>query len=339
MERRTTIRDIARAAGVSTSTVSRFLNGTGYIGDETRQRVALAVECAHYTPSMAAKGLKTRKSNFIVLVVPDIGNPFYAKMARTLQRLAENDGYVMVLLDSNELPEKERAAVSLAARIYAAGLIIASIGSCAHAAPLVKQYAMPTVGFSAYEAPSAFDLVTVDRHGGTHLAVSHLVALGHKRIVFAGGRADSGIAVGRREGFLSQMRLEHLASGDDAVLETGFSQEDGYRAGMAFANRAQRPTAICCANDLLAFGVIKALFDCGLRIPEDVSVTGMDDVPYATIANPRLTTVTNDGALFAQRGYEMLLSRVSGQYAGSYRHTQIPNRLIVRASTAVPASE
>ncbi len=335
MGHRPTIRDVARAAGVSTTTISRYLNKAGYVGADALVRIEEAIRETGYAPSMMARGLKALKSSLIVLIVPDICNPFYSKMAKTVQRMALQRGFGVVLLDSDEREDREAEGVLFAAQMYAAGIMLASINSCSHVAPLVKEHKLAAVGLSSYDLPQDFDIVTVHKNGGTNLAVSHLVALGHRDIVFAGGRPSSGIATGRREGFERQMRLEGLQLTPDSVYETGFSQEDGYRAGLKIAVRETLPTAICCANDLNAFGVINALGDHGIRVPEDVSVTGMDDVPYASISKPRLTTITNDGALFAEVAFEMLMARIDG-IASPPRHFEVPNVLITRESTAPP---
>ncbi len=335
MSHRTTIRDVARAAGVSTTTVSRYLNKAGYVGAEAQGRIEEAIRGTGYAPSIMARGLKALRSNLVVLIVPDICNPFYSKMAKTVQRMALSRGFGVVLLDSDERADKEAEGVLFAAQMYAAGIMLASINSCAHAVPLIREQRLAAVGLSSYDLPEAFDIVTVHKQGGTNLAVRHLVELGHRQIVFAGGRPSSGIATGRREGFERQMRREGLPLTDESIYETGFSQEDGYRAGVRFLALDPLPTAICCANDLNAFGVINALNDRGIRVPEDVSVTGMDDVPYASIAKPRLTTVTNDGALFAEKAFEMLMDRIGGCTAPP-RHFEVPNVLIPRESTAPP---
>ena len=338
MSHRTTIHDVARVAGVSTTTVSRYLNRVGYVGEDALRRIEEAIRETGYAPSLMARGLKTLKSSLIVLVVPDICNPFYSKMAKTVQRMAQLRGIGVVLLDSDERKDREAEGVLFAAQMYAAGIMLASIDSCAHVAPLVKKHKLVAVGLSSYDLPEAFDIVTVEKTGGTNLAVEHLAGLGHRDIVFAGGRPSSGIAIGRREGFECQMRLMDLKLTEDSVFETGFSQEDGYRAGLCFVERSPKPTAICCANDLLAFGVVNALNDCGFRVPEDVSVTGMDDVPYASLSKPRLTTITNDGALFAEKAFEMLMSRIDGSDAPP-NHFEVPHVLVVRESTAPPRTE
>lgn len=335
MSNRTTIRDVARVANVSMTTVSRYLNNTGYISNDARECIKEAIRQTGYAPSIMARGLKALKSSFIVLVVPDICNPFYSQMAKTVQAMAQAAGYGLVLLDSNEEEGKEAEGVLFAAQMYAAGIVMASINSCAHISPLIRQLKIATVGLSSYDEPEDFDLVTVAKTGGMDLLVAYLANLGHRDIVFAGGRPQSGITVERLAGFKRQMKLEGLPVREDSVYETGFTQEDGYRAGMWFSHRTPLPTAICCANDMMAFGVIGALTDRGIRVPEDVSVAGMDNIPYAAISKPRLTTVTNNSILFAEKAFEMLSARIGG-FDGPPRHFEVPNTLVLRDSTAPP---
>lgn len=336
MNYKSTIRDVARGASVSVSTVSRYLNGTGYVSDATRKRIEQSVAYNGYEPSMVARGLKVGKSSFIVLAVPDISNPFYARMARTIQALCEKSGFAMILMDSGESPQREKAAAQLAQRVSAAGILLSTIDSCHHIAPLTAKSHIPTVGMSAFEPAVGFDVVTVHHDGATNLAVAHLAGLGHRDIAFVGGTYASGIAKGRLAGYQRQMRLEGLTVAPDSIIETGFSQEDGYRAGVLLMKRASRPTAICCANDLLAFGVLQGLYDLGVKVPYEVSVTGVDDIPFAPISMPRLTTVSNDCAIFAREAFGMLLQRITGEYDGAPRQVQIPNELIVRESTSAP---
>lgn len=335
---RITIRDVADVAGVSTATVSRFLNESGYVNDTTSARIRDAIAQTGYTPSLMARGLKTRRTGMLLLVVPDICNPFYSSMARRLQKLSREEGYVLVLADSAGDPDEELEALAIADRTQAEGVFFATIHDHPQANTRLKRAGCRVVGLNAFGEGAAFDTVAVHHHGGTNLAVGHLAQLGHRRIAFAGGMPGSLIASSRRDGYLHGMKKYGLEVAEDAILEIGFGQEDGYAAGRQFAARSNPPTALCCANDLVALGAIRALNEAGLSVPEDVSVTGMDDIPYAALSNPPLTTVTNDGALFAERAFEMMLDRLHGN-AEPPRRAEIPNELVVRGSTAPARSK
>lgn len=335
MAKRTTIREVAEAANVSTATVSRYLNGTAYVNDETSSRIRSAIERTGYTPSLLARSLKTRQSGLLFLIVPDVSNPFYARIARTLQHLAQRSGYATLLSDSEGDPKHELEALETASKMSVEGVLLASIDASGDVLASAAKAAFPVVGLNGFAQDAPIDAVAVHALGGTHLAVDHLAALGHRRIAFAGGRPGTFIARSRLNGYLNAMRRAELPVNGEDVLEFGFTQADGRTAGAAFAQRRVPPTAVCCANDLIALGVIAALRDAGLRVPENVSVTGMDDIDYAALSSPPLTTVSNDPECFAERAFAMLTERIHGDRS-PVRREEIPNALVVRHSTARP---
>jgi LacI family transcriptional regulator len=332
---RTTIKDVAKAAGVSTATVSRHLNQSGYVEDETARRIAQAIEDIDFSPSIAARSLKTQKSRILILVVPDICNPFYSQMARKVQQLAMERDYVMALFNSKGNSDEEMAAIRTAVQMYAGGILFATIDVRQNVIKMIMNSGIPTVGLNAYEK-CEFDTVHVHKNGGTYLAMRHLLSLGHTDIAFAGGSLGTAIAQSRLGGYEHAMGEAGLCIREENIFEMGFSQEDGYKAGRYLSTLHPLPTAICCANDLIALGVINALSDRGIDVPRQISITGMDNIQYARTSNPKLTTVTNDSEAFAKAGVTMLFERIDGQYDGAPRMVEIPHELIVRDSTVKP---
>lgn len=337
MIKRSTIREVAKEAGTSISTVSRYLNHSGYVEQKTAGAIRMAVEKLQYVPSIAAQSLRSRASRIVLLVVPDICNPFYSQMARTVQRLLRDRGYMMALYDSNESMQ-ELDAVKIAKRMYASGILMASIDIKQEIINELQFSGIPVVGINAYQE-YPFDTVHVHGSEGTYLAVRHLIALGHRNIGFAGGTPNSMIGLSRREGFERAMKEAEIMIDQQNVVEIGFSQSDGYVAGRYFSHLDKLPTAICCANDQVALGLLSAMHEKGICIPEQISVTGMDDIPYASISNPSLTSVTNDSVAFAQEGVRMLFERIEGIAVGKPRDVVIRHELIVRASVGIPRKE
>jgi DNA-binding LacI/PurR family transcriptional regulator len=333
--RRNTIKDVAREAGVSTATVSRYINRSGYVDEVTARRIEQSIVTTDYTPSTAARSLKTQKSHILLLVVPDLCNPFYSQMARKVQKLAKEKGYAMVLFDSNGNSDEEISAVRTAVEMYADGILFATIDVRRNVINAILASGIPTVGLNAYEH-CEFDTVHVHGYDGTYQAMKHLLELGHTNIAFAGGMPGTVIARSRREGYEHAMHEEGLQVTEERIFEMGFSHEDGYKAGRYLSTLTPLPTAICCANDLIALGVISALSDRGISIPANVSVTGMDNIQYARTSNPRLTTVTNDSEAFADAGVTMLFDRIEDRYLGQPRTVEIFHELIVRNSTGIP---
>lgn len=329
-----TIKDVAKNANVSVSTVSRYLNQSGYVDFETAQRIAKAIDETRYSPNIVARGLKTRKSHVVLLVVPDICNPFYSTMAKSTQFILSEQGYVMALFDSNE-SMNEMSAVSIAQQMFASGILFGSIDIKQKVIDALLNSSIPIVGINAYQQ-YPFDTVHVAGSTGSYLATEHLINLGHQRIGFAGGTPNTMIGASRREGYSNALKAANLPVNDKYVVELGFSQADGYCAGNYLIQQSPLPTAICCANDQIAFGVLNALNDHNILVPHQISVTGMDDVPYALISNPSLTTVTNDATAFSREGIRLLFDRINNKYALGPRSVSISHQLVIRNSTSSP---
>lgn len=331
-----TIRTVAAEAGVSITTVSRYLNHPEKLNKTTYDRIEEAIRRTGYVPNLVASGLKSGTSRMLLLFVPDICNPFYSRMAKTLQRLADENGSILMVFDTEEDVERELAAISTARQVFASGIFAASVYAADSVVERLADTNIPIVGINSYPASVPFDAVGVHHLGGTHLAVNHLIQLGHRDIVFAGGKPGTVIGESRKNGYLYAMKQAGIKVTPDMICEEGFSQEAGYRAGLHFAKSSHMATAICCANDLIAFGVIRALSEIGISVPNAISVTGMDDTPFCSTSSPELTSVTNDGEMFARKAFSMMKERIDRQYEGPSRFFEIPNELIVRKSTAVP---
>lgn len=334
MKERSTIRDVAQKANVSIATVSRYLNNAARVSPDAARRIRDAISVTDYTPNLAARMLKEQDNHVILLVVPDICNPFYSTLAKAAQKLARERDYYFMLFDSNEDTDEEIAAIRFAQQMQASGILFASIDIRPKVVAALKDCQMPIVGLNAYEEHFLHDVVHVHKSGGTYLAVKHLLGLGHTRIAYAGGTPGSMIAQSRKQGYETAMKEVGLACSESFVFEMGFSQEDGQKAGRYFSTLRPLPTAICCANDQIALGLIDALNGSGLSVPGDISVTGMDNIPYGRMSTPSLTTVTNDSAAFAQMGIELLFERIEARYTGEPRRRDVPNQLIARESTA-----
>ena len=327
-----TIKDIAREAKVSTATVSRFINKSSRISDNTAKKVEYVISKFGFTPSRNAQSLKTKKSWQIMLVVPDICNPFYSKMAKTVQAITKGKGYTLTLYDTNEDISDEFTAIKTAVKINADGIILCSLYVKEEIIEeLSKSGLEATVGIAYERCP--FDSVHGIMGEGTYLSTRHLIELGHRRIAFAGGPKDSIISSSRRDGNARALKEAGLEFDEGYNFEMGFSEDSGYKAGKYFSSLDPRPTAICCANDLIALGVLSALNENGIMVPDDISITGMDNIPYANLTRPRLTTVINNSEAFGSVAIELLLERIEGIYQGPPREKVFPGKLVIREST------
>lgn len=330
--KKTTIRDVADMAGVSIATISRYMTGTIPVSAETAARIQSAIEQLNYTPDRVAQRLKNRRMQQIMHVVPDITNQYYARMYRHVQARAMARGYTVILYDTAEQEANEMKAVELFSSHDSDGMIFCSASNSRDVFTRLKSLGRPTILTGKFEE-LAFDTLYSPGGHGIYMTAMHLIALGHRNIAYVGGPADSTINIRRRQGFLQAMAESGIEVNPDMFFEMNFSMDGGYRAGVYFTGIAERPTAICCANDMLAMGVMQSLAERGLRIPEDISLTGEDDIEYVSVCRPNLTTIRNPSGFIAEKAVDMLIERIEGIYDGPPREVLCKRELIVRQST------
>lgn len=323
-----TIRDVARLSGVSISTVSRALAAPDQVAEATRIRVQETARSMGYRPNRAASGLITGRTGSIGLVVPDLENPFFGSICKGVQARARAAGYAVFIADTDEDATLEAEVVrSLSKQVD--GVILASArGTDAAVQHLAQEGPLVLVNRSLAGIPS----ITFDNGGGLRAVMRHLVALGHHRIAYAAGPVTSWSNRQRSLGF----RAFAEESPDLDLIELGafppfFS--GGIQAGdLAIASGA---TAVVAFNDLIAVGLIDRLRQRGLRAPEDISVTGFDNVPVSTLVWPNLTTVDFPRVQMGRASVDTLLDTVLGRSGTTPPVLEIPAELVVRQSTGV----
>ena len=333
--KRATIRDVSNIAKVSVATVSRFLNSSGYVDGSTAEQIRKAIQQTNYRVNKSAKFLKTQRSNQIMLIEPDIGNPYYAEMFKALQHLAGERGYSVLLYDSNAEAKLELQALELMEEIGVDGLIYCSIQNSEQVLERLMTLHRPIVVSQHYDQLH-FDTLHSIGGRGIYLAAKHLIELGHRKIAYVGGPETSTVNKRRKAGCIAALGEAGLTLEKDLCFEMDFTMDAGYKAGMYVSSFPSIPTAICCANDIIAMGVMQALREKGLQVPRDISLTGEDNIGFARLSRPGLTTINNSGGEFARRAMDLLFSRISGEYDGPPRDVVCPRELIVRESTCAP---
>lgn len=334
--RRPTQSDVARLAGVSQTTVSQVLNNSATIAvpPETRRRILDAVEQLGYVPDYTARSLRTRRTMTIVCAIPDIANPFYPAFARGIQDVAEQHGYDLVLANTDGIAEKEQKAVRLVQQGRADGLIVVLFGLTARAlfplleigVPVVRLESQPKAG-----GPLPLDNLYVDIAAAAEQAVAYLLARGHRRIgLISGGEAPAG--AGRLEGYRAALTHARHAIDPRLIASGDFQAEGGYAAMRELLGLDDPPTAVFCANDLMALGALAAARALGRRVPDDVAVVGFDDIPAARLSNPALTSVAQHPDRLGRRAAELLFERLEGSEVGAGRVEAMPFELIIRES-------
>lgn len=342
-----TILDVARAAGVSASSVSNVLNNRlGKMTPATRERIEAAITELRYRPSQVALQLKTGKTATIGLLVPAVANPFFGAVAMAIQRAAQARGYQVILCNTFRDPKREREFAEDLMALGVRGIITgASLLNPEHLSELASK-GLAVVAFEgdASAAAPGIHVVSVDNVMVTSLAVDHLVALGHRRIAYVTGPAQTAARVARLKGFRAAAERHGLGEdayvheislppneyGDDMIAELGVG------AALALAKAPRRPTALIAMNDLLAIGLAAGLREHGITIPDDIAMVGIDDLFLARLMNPPMTSLRQPLAEMAEAAIACLV----GDTGEAVPATGLifPPELIVRQSTVQPAT-
>ncbi|MFC5467965.1 LacI family DNA-binding transcriptional regulator [Cohnella suwonensis] len=334
-----TIYDIAAQAGVSAMTVSRVINNTGKISDKTRAKVRRVMEELNYVPNHMARSLVLQQSKLLFLLITDITNPFYTTLARGAEDAAKKHGYRLLFGNSDESVDKEKDYVDAILATRADGVLVAPAGDLS--LPHLESLRMHNVPFVLLdrEVPGVgSDVVLGDSKEGSRKLVDHLTSRGHRRIALINGSPTISSARLRHEGYREALKLNDLAYDERYVHEMAFqlrndlSEIESWLDGMT-----PPPTAIVAGNNVLAVEVIRTLHGRGLRVPDDVSVVGFDDLgPYSEI-DPFLTVIAQQAYQFGYLGMQMLVERIQergGESPQPWRKIVLPADLIVRRSVA-----
>ena len=331
------IKDIARAAGVSHSTVSRALSGSSLVREETKERIQLLAKEMGYSPDAQARSLVMGRTQTIGVVVTTITDPFIAEIVESIEDTAQRRGYSVILASCQSEPEREIAAVEILHSKRVDGVIVASSRVGAYYQAHLERLRVPVVlvnSRSEQRGPYTFS-VSVDNHHGGYLATRHLVDAGHRRIAYVSGAADHSDDLARMEGYRQALR-EAGIDADPALLVPGTGRiGGGERALPALLAPSDRPTAVFCYNDMTAVGLLRAARKKGVRIPRDLAVVGFDDIPLASFVVPSLSTVAQPKRRLGQRATEMVLDLLLGsrQAKGTLSNVTMQGTLTIRDSS------
>jgi LacI family transcriptional regulator len=345
------IYEVARAAGISVATVSRVLNDKGPVRAETRQRVLAAVEQLGYVPHSAARSLSTRRTMSIGVLLPDMHGAFFGEIVRGIDLAARAAGYHLLVSGSHsDAAETAALLQTLHGRVDGLILMTPALGRAWLERVLPRRVPAVLLNPRSEPKPAAgdddggadrHDSLSIDNRLGARLAVEHLIGLGHRSIAFVGGPAGNADAAERLAGYREALEQGGLPIVPRLEMAGDFGEESGLQAGAKMAALTPHPTAIFAANDAMAIGCLAAMRERGLRVPEDVSLVGFDDVPIARYLTPALTTVQVPIAELGKQAMARLLAAVDdgspGHPEGGPTHTVIAPTLAIRASTAAAA--
>lgn len=331
------IKDIARSANVSHSTVSRALRNSPLVNPATAEKIRKIAAESNFRPSAVGRSLATGRTYTIGVVVASPAQPFVAEVLAGIEEVVSQRGYSVILASSKGDPEREMATVQQFEERRVDGVLLIASRVRSISSSLLAEMQIPMVSVDNQQAPDETCSVFVDNTTATHAAIRFLVQLGHRRIAYLGDRHGYDSNTLRHDAY--RATLESLGLGYDprlVVVDGDSDAEGGMRAMQRLLAVSERPTAVFCFNDMTALGALAAIYQHQLRVPEDLSVVGFDDLPIAAFTQPPLTTVRQPRAQIGRIAAETLFAMLSGGKIDRVR--ALRGELIVRESTAPPAT-
>jgi LacI family fructose operon transcriptional repressor len=322
------IKDVAKHAGVSVASVSRVLAGLPVVSEPTRQRVLEAVKALDYRPDLAARRLRSRRSDTIGLVVSDIRNPFFTEVSRAVEDVAFNHQMRVILCNTDEDPDKEASCLELMRDEKVSGVILSpSLKLLSHFTP--GGYGFPIVLVDRYERGIEADAVLLDNFDAAFRLTEHLITNGHRHMVFIYG-AESATGRQRLEGHRAAMHKHELPIQAEGVKPM---EDQGREAALAVLKRSPLPEAVIASSGLILLGIAEALRETRMVIPRDIAVAGFDNLPWTRLVEPGLTVIAQPTYDMGREAIELLLQRIAVP-GKAMRQLVLRGELIERGSSA-----
>lgn len=330
-----TMKDVARLANVSVATVSATISGKKYVSPALKERVQQTISELKYRPSVVASQLKLGRTSLIGLIIPDISNPFYTDIVANVQACARAENLTVMLGISDQEPEREQEIIEFLSAQHAEALIICSCGYGGESANALENASrlMNLVLVDAIPAGVNADTVTLDNFAAGRLATEHALSYGHQDIAIITGPPSATSSEERLKGYIFAMREAGLAPNPRLQHDGAFRIEEGYEAAMTLLNDSARPSAIFVCNNLMLIGVMRAISDKGLTVPNDISIVSIDDFPWASAFSPAITTVRQPTSDMGTAAFELVKKRLDNSDMLPV-HKVFEPELITRASCA-----
>ena len=334
-----TLQDVARVAQVSTATVSRTLSNPDLVSESTRTRVAEAVKATGYRINRAARNLRTQRAHSVLVLLPDLANPFFSTILEGISRHLSKDGYSMLIASTKQVHDSGERLIDYLDDARADGMIILDGGLTSDVVDMLENTPQSKRILFACEWIDGADFPSVrcQNRQGARMAVNHLYELGHRKIAHVTGPKGNVLAQSRKEAYEKEVAQLGLEQKPEWIIRGDFSLAAGCMAAQAWIALKDRPTAVFCASDQLAMGFIAELSRHHLKVPDDVSVMGFDDIDLAEQFIPPLTTIRQDRLMIGETSAEMLMARIVAPNAEHRCNAAVlPVSLVVRKSTASP---
>ncbi len=324
------IKDVADAAGVSTATVSRVLANKPHVRPEVHKRVMEVVQALGYRPNRVAQNLRSNSSKIIALIVSDIENPFFQSVSRAVDDAAHEQGFSVLLYNTDENPEKEKLCLNLLRDENVAGVILSPTRQAIDNLAATSFLAMPMVIIDRHVSKLDVDNVVIDNAKSAYTITNHLLEHGYKRIA---GIFGIGSTTGRdrREGFMRALKDYNIKPVNDFIKYTNAREADGFLTATKLLQAKERPDAVFTSNSLLASGVLLAIRESRLSIPDDIAFASFDDTTWAKLVEPALTVIEQPTYEIGRTAAEMLIKRIQDP-TRSNREVVLNTKLLVRQS-------
>jgi LacI family transcriptional regulator len=334
---RPTLDDVARAAGVSTATVSRCLNAPERVIAATRERVMRAVDALGYTPDFGGRALASRRTNTVGAIIPTMENAIFARGLQSFQEALSKAGKTLLVASSGYDPAREREQMEVMISRGADGLLLIGSARPESSIEYLHRRGVPHLGAWNLGGPDGY-FVGFDNRAAAIELTERVIARGHRRIAMIGGISFmNDRARDRIDGVRHSVRAAGLGNGELPVIEAAYSFEEGAAAFGALMAAKPRPTVVMCGNDVLAVGAMRKAREMGLKVPQDVSITGFDDIDLSAVVDPGLTTVRVPHRRMGQAAAEMLLKLINKEPVD--RQIEIPTAIVERGTLGPPPAE
>ncbi len=330
------IKDVARVAGVSTATVSRALSRPEAVAEATRNAVLDAARETGYRINLAARNLRRQQTGAIVVLVPNLGNPFFSEILAGIEAKLTAAGLSVLVVDTGQAKARNDLLYSYLHNSRADGILCLDGSLPDHILKASRMPGMqpPIVFACEWYATSGYPSVRIDNVSGARMAIRHLAGLGHRRIGYVRGPGANVLTEARERGMLLEMESLGLDVREDWFFQGDFTVDSGAAAARQWLEMGDRPTALFCASDMMAFGFISELHHRGVYVPRDVSVVGFDDIDIARRFVPSLTTIRQPRSELGEKAADLLLRLIGGGDAAPVEAEVLPVELVERESTA-----
>ena len=334
-----TIHDVARAAGVSSATVSHVINNSRFVTAETRQRVLDAIAQLRYRRDGIARSLRRAKTSTIGVIISDITNPFFSDLVRGIEDsiYGREAGYNIILCNTDEHGDRERMYLDVLQEKRIEGLIIVPAGGNEDYFEELVATGLPIVFADRFLEGVQADAVLVDNRDGAHRLTRHLIACGHRRIGALAQALTTASVGDRLAGFRQALAEAGIAFEPDLVVKAHPSIEQAHLGGLTLLDRPDRPEAVFCASNFMTLGLLQAITERGLECPRDIAVVGIDDFPWAAAFSPRLTAFAQPAYALGAAAVDLLFGRIEHGRIGRPVHRVLKGELVIRDSGGVEA--